>query len=708
VGRERDLARPPTPCPLPTRGRGKRLSSTLAALPERRALAAEAIALLQQVERPGDRGQHAKAEDVDLQDPQLLEVVLVPLDDGAVLHRGVLDRHNLVEAVAGDDEAADVLGEVAGKAAELAGEAEREPEARGVGVEADLVAHVGRAHPFLRPAPHGLGERVEHVLAEPQRLADLADRGARAVADHGGGEPGTMAAVLFVDVLDHFFAAGVLEVDVDVGRLAALGGNEALEQEIELGRVDRGHAQAEAHRRVGRGAAALAENALLTREADEVVDGQEVRRVAQLADELQLVLERGAHAVRHAFGIAHARARPGQARQRLDGGLAVADHFVRVLIGDLVEREGHARGDGRGARDGVLVACEQAGLLGRGLQVPLGVAREQKAGGVERGLGADGCEHVGQGAPVGVVIERVGRGDGRDPERGGEGGERVQPLAVAAVEPTHEREMHRGRLRRALRDLAGAPAPGRIGPVLGRQQDQLLALGVGDEVGAGERALALGRAAAAERQKLGQARVSRAVARIDGDLERRRWRGVGAAGLGPGLLALRGLIGHEARAHEQLEPRLLRRRVSAHDPGQGVAIAHPERGEAQGLGLQHHLVGVRAALEEREVGGADQLGVGGGHEAPLSISPRFREGRDDGSASSGAWAALRLSPRLRGEIERGAASVGAAGANGTRDSGGRSPRAASPAIQIASTTPPRFVPTSSLETRSTVKPRQRQ
>ena len=39
------------------------------------------------------------------------------------------------------------------------------------------------------------------------------------------------AAVLAVDVLDHLLAALVLEVDVDVGRLVALGADEALEQQ---------------------------------------------------------------------------------------------------------------------------------------------------------------------------------------------------------------------------------------------------------------------------------------------------------------------------------------------------------------------------------------------------------------------------------------------------------------------------------------------
>ena len=82
---------------------------------------------------------------------------------------------------------------------------------------------------------------------------------------------------LLVDVLDDFFAPLVLEVDVDVGRLVALLGDEALEQHVAARRVDFGDAQAIADRGVGGRAAALAQDVLAAREAHDVVDRQEVR-----------------------------------------------------------------------------------------------------------------------------------------------------------------------------------------------------------------------------------------------------------------------------------------------------------------------------------------------------------------------------------------------------------------------------------------------
>ena len=71
-----------------------------------------------------------------------------------------------------------------------------------------------------------------------------------------------MAPILLVDVLHDFFAPLVLEVDVDVGRLVALLGDEALEQQIHAGRIDFGHAEHITDGGVGGAAASLAQNVL--------------------------------------------------------------------------------------------------------------------------------------------------------------------------------------------------------------------------------------------------------------------------------------------------------------------------------------------------------------------------------------------------------------------------------------------------------------
>ena len=117
------------------------------------------------------------------------------------------------------------------------------------------------ATPFVRPAPDLAGERAGHILGQAERLADLAHRAARAVAADHRGQRGMVVAVGLVDPLDHFLAPLMLEIDVDVGRLVAALGDEALEQQLVLDRIDRGDAEHVADHRIGRRAAALAEDA---------------------------------------------------------------------------------------------------------------------------------------------------------------------------------------------------------------------------------------------------------------------------------------------------------------------------------------------------------------------------------------------------------------------------------------------------------------
>ena len=97
---------------------------------------------------------------------------------------------------------------------------------------------------------------------QAERLADFADGRAAAIADDGGGDAGALAAVFAVDILDDFLAPLVLEIDVDVGRLAPLRRDEALEQKIGAVGIDLGDAEAEADGGIGRRAAALAEDFL--------------------------------------------------------------------------------------------------------------------------------------------------------------------------------------------------------------------------------------------------------------------------------------------------------------------------------------------------------------------------------------------------------------------------------------------------------------
>jgi hypothetical protein len=230
----------------------------------------EALVLAQQIERAAHAAEHAEAEDVDLHEAELLDILLFPFHHPALGHGGRLDGDEAVEPLAREDEAAGMLRQVARRADQLTRQLQREREARIGAVEPELVdVAVGDA--LAGPAPHLPGERGRQVLGQAQRLAHLAHRAARAEAADHGGERGVIVRVGAIDPLDHVLAPLMLEIDVDVGRLVAVLGNEALEQQAMLDRVDRGDAEDVADHRIGRRAAALAQDALAAGISDDRV-----------------------------------------------------------------------------------------------------------------------------------------------------------------------------------------------------------------------------------------------------------------------------------------------------------------------------------------------------------------------------------------------------------------------------------------------------
>ena len=172
----------------------------------------------------------------------------------------------------------------------------------------------------------------------------------------------------------------MLEVDVDIGRLAAILGNEAGEQEIALVRIDRRDAKAKANGAVRRRAAALAEDFLLlpAGEGHDIMDGDEIARIVELGDERQLFVKPlgdiGGHAVGVlVFRVALLRSRPGEIRKMLLGGFSFRHRLVGIFVCELAEREAAGFGDFDGAGDGVGKAGEQPRHLRRRLQMAFGI-----------------------------------------------------------------------------------------------------------------------------------------------------------------------------------------------------------------------------------------------------------------------------------------------------------------------------------------------
>src|SRR5579885_1140031 len=133
-------------------------------------------------------------------------------------------------------------------------------------------------------------ERACDIFCQAQRLANIANRAFRPVADDGCANRRPLAAIGLIDPLDHLFAALMLEIDIDIGRLLALLADKALEKKIVTLGVDRGDAEHEADGGIGSRAAALAQNAARAGKADDGMDSEKIRRIAELIDERELVL----------------------------------------------------------------------------------------------------------------------------------------------------------------------------------------------------------------------------------------------------------------------------------------------------------------------------------------------------------------------------------------------------------------------------------
>ena len=274
--------------------------------------------------------------------------------------------------------------------------------------------------------------------------------------------------------------------------------------------IDLGDAEAEADRGVRRRAAALAEDAARLRVAHDVVDGEEVGRVAEPGDQLELVLDLGAHLVRHAARIAPCGALPGQLLEVLLHAQACGRRVDRVVVAQLVEGKAAGGDDLEAARERLRMAPEQAQDLGRRLQMALGVGCEAQARAIDRRVLADAGQHVLERPALGDVIEDVAGREQRRAAPCGELGQRRDPGRIVAAVAVLRGEIDRAR---ELRMQAREKSRKRIVRLVRRQGDQDLAFGVGQHVREPELALALRGPPLAEGNELGEPAIGGAVGR---------------------------------------------------------------------------------------------------------------------------------------------------------------------------------------------------
>ena len=244
--------------------------------------------------RPVDDGERAKAEEVELDEPDLLDVVLVELGDDARAARFAVERGEVRERARRDHDAARVRAGVAGEALEPLRKLD-EVAHLVLGAEAPrklglLLERVLERDPELERDQ--LRDAIDKAVRKAEHAADVAhDRPRRERAERDDlGHP--VAPVAVRDVVDDLVAPRHAEVDVEVRQRHALRIQEALEQEVVPDRVEVRDPEHPGDERARAGAAARADRDLaLARPADEVRDHEEIALETHAADDAEFLVE---------------------------------------------------------------------------------------------------------------------------------------------------------------------------------------------------------------------------------------------------------------------------------------------------------------------------------------------------------------------------------------------------------------------------------
>jgi hypothetical protein len=579
----------------------------------------DAVVALDETRGLVEHGHRAQPEEVHLEEPGLLARAHVPLRRDFVLVRAE-HRHVIGQRPGRDQDAGGVHRRVARHALEPARAADQlavlvvaggqrleVPDAldRLVERDAELVRHE------LRDAV-ALGER------HPEHARDVADHRLRLHAAERDDLAHRARAVLGAHVLDHLAAAGVLEVEVDVGHRHALGIEETLEDEPVLDRVDVGDAQAVGDQRPRHRAAARPDADLLAaRVMDEVAHDQEVRGEAELRDHAELVLEPLPELGRH---LPVAIGQPGfrePAEERFGRRLPLRQREDRQLV-LVFEVEVAEVGDRARLRQrGRQLAAEQPPHLLLRLEEHLLALVTQALRIVDRLPVPDREQHVVRLGIARVQVVEVVRHHERDPRRlrhvdhAAAGGELVGDVVVLHL----EEEV-------ALAEDVAVDARGALGVLDLLLEERLVDLALEARGEPDQAFVAFGQNVPVDARLVVEAVDERGRRELDqvpvpGEILREEDH-VEVALAARAILAR---AGRDVRLHpeDRLDPRLLRLLVELDRPEQVAVVGERERGHAElGRALDHR-VDLARAVEQAVVGvpvEVDEVGSSLSHDGP--------------------------------------------------------------------------------------------
>ena len=460
---------------------------------------------------------------------------------------------------------------------------------------------------------------IDHRLGHAERPAHVAHGRPPAVADDVGHHGGTVAAIPAVDMLDYFLAAPVHDVEIDVGRLAALAREKPLEQQHHPRGIDGRDPQAVADYRVGRRAAPLAEDAVLAAVLNNLAHRQEIAAVVEFLDQRQFPVDLLADGLWNAARKPRARTVERELAEPAGRGKAVGQPLSRIAIADLGQRERAALRHLAGSRDERRLVGEQPRHLRRRLQIVLGVRLEPAAGGRQRNAVADTGDHILHVAARRLVVQHFGGGHQRQAGAGRAGAQprflalflRPPVTADQGVQAIAKRLPHLcdNRRRRCAVDQQAAVAtpqrdqPSRM-PAQLRPGDARFTLRPPQPAGS-DQAAEVGVPLPVRRQQ---------DTRGQGGI--RVGPGSGGRRIGDGSSITYGHLGTDDEAQTQL-PRLPMR---AHHAVDAVAVGQRQRRQTAGMRLLHQLLGMAGALEKREVALAPERNVLAGHRAARCYS----------------------------------------------------------------------------------------
>ena len=206
------------------------------------------------------------------------------------------------------------------------------------------------------------------------------------------------------------------QIEIDVGPLAALFGEEPFEEQIHADRIDGRDPEAVAHGAVRCRSASLHQDVLLTAVVDDVPDDEEVTGEIEPLDQIELTLDLASRTiVIRPISLPRARLRhlPQERRHRLAG----RNRVLRKAIPEIRHGVFEPFGERAGAGDRLRQIAEQPRHRIGGLEIALRVPRQATSCMRERGLVPDTSKDVVQRS-----IDRLGKanavgGDDRQMER---------------------------------------------------------------------------------------------------------------------------------------------------------------------------------------------------------------------------------------------------------------------------------------------------